>query len=273
MAAFTAVAAGIGLAATAGGTAASFIQAGKQRKLQLEAEADAAKAMEEAKKKLDVNFYEGLAIQKEPYELERMAALSAGAQAIEAGREGEERGVAATAGRVQMAQNEQQAAIRAAMQKEMTDLEKLTTEEESRLQGLKANLDLQEAAGAQQAAAQAAEARQKAMSEGVQGITSMAGQIASMAPLYGKTSVKDQKEALSAMTLTAEEWGKLGLRSDQKTGDFISWDGPTGNVSFSPIKDLSNKQFKDFVKGLTPTQRMSLFGSKQFEAALNPFEF
>lgn len=187
MAAFTSIAAGIGIASSLGGSAASFIQAGKQRKQIAEAEAAASAALAEAKKKLDVNVFEGMAIQKEPYELERMAALSAGAQAIEAGREGEERGVAATAGRVQMAQNEQQAAIRAAMQKEMTDLEKLTTEEESRLQGLRANLDLQEAAGAQLAARDAEEARQKALQSGVSGMTDMLGSLAKFSSLYGSS--------------------------------------------------------------------------------------
>jgi hypothetical protein len=43
--------------------------------------------------------YDALGIQKTPYELEREAMLSAGAQATEAARESE-RGVAATAGRV-----------------------------------------------------------------------------------------------------------------------------------------------------------------------------
>jgi len=108
MAAFTAIAAGVGMAATAATTTGSFIQAGKQRRLQQQAEADAAKAMADARKKLDVNYYESLAIQKEPYELEREALIAAGAQAIEAGRESE-RGAAAVAGRVQMAQQPRKA--------------------------------------------------------------------------------------------------------------------------------------------------------------------
>lgn len=69
MAGFTAIAAGIGLAATAGTTAASFSQASKQRKIQKKAEADAKKFMADARKKLDVNFYEQLGIQKEPMSL------------------------------------------------------------------------------------------------------------------------------------------------------------------------------------------------------------
>ena len=101
----------VSLAATAATTAGSFIQASKQKKLQKEAEAEADRALADARKKLDVNFYEGLSIQKEPYELAREALLSSGAQAIQAGVEGSERGAAATAGRVQMAQQQGQREI------------------------------------------------------------------------------------------------------------------------------------------------------------------
>ena len=52
----------VGIAATAGTTAMSFTQAGKQRKLKRQAESEAAEAMSAARKKLDVNFYEQLTI-------------------------------------------------------------------------------------------------------------------------------------------------------------------------------------------------------------------
>jgi len=152
MAAATTVIAGIGLAVTAGTTVASFVQASKQRKLMEQANADADKAMAEAREKLNVNFYDQLAVQKEPYELEREALLSAGAQAIQAGVESG-RGAAATAGRVQMAQNESQAGIRTAMGEELSNLAKLSAAEESRLRDIGVQLDLEEVAlGAQQKA-------------------------------------------------------------------------------------------------------------------------
>jgi hypothetical protein len=107
MAVATATALAIGgLAISAASTGASFANAAKQRKqaakTQREAEKAAAEAMAAARKKLEINFYDKLAVQKEPYELAREAALAAGAQAIQAGQESE-RGSAATAGRVQMA--------------------------------------------------------------------------------------------------------------------------------------------------------------------------
>ena len=65
MAAITSIAAGVSIAVAAGGTTASFIQAGKQRKLKEQAQADAEKAMAEARKKLEVNYYDQLAVQKD----------------------------------------------------------------------------------------------------------------------------------------------------------------------------------------------------------------
>lgn len=178
--------AGAGLAISAVGTGASFVQASKQNKLMKQAKADAEKAMAEARKSLEVNYYDVLGINKEPYEFQREAALSQGAQAIQAAQEGE-RGVAGTAGRIQMAQNEAQAGIRDTMSKEMQDLNKLKTEEDSRLRDIGTQLDLAEAEGAQQAAADAQKAKAAAISQGIEGLTSMATQAVQMAPLYGKS--------------------------------------------------------------------------------------
>ena len=189
MAIGTATAIGLGISALSSGM--SFAQAGKQRKLQEEAEREAEKAFQEAKNKLDVNYLEGLSIAKEPYELEREALLQAGASALQAGVEGETRGAAAVAGQALMAQQAGAAVQRAAMSREMQALNQLAAQEESRLQGARVDLDLAEAKGQQQMAADAAAARQAAISSGVQGIASMGMTALENAPLY------DGKEGLS----------------------------------------------------------------------------
>lgn len=183
MAIGTAAAIGIGL--TAASSAMSFAQAGNQAKAQRQAESDASKAMQEAKQKLDVNYYDKLSIQKEPYELEREALLAQGAQAIQAGAESE-RGVAATAGRVQMAMNEGQAGIRSAMGQELSGLEKLSAQEDSRLRDVGTQLNLEEVAGAQLAAANAQELGAQALTQGMQGLTSMGQQYIAGSDLYNK---------------------------------------------------------------------------------------
>jgi hypothetical protein len=177
------------LAATAASTGMSFAQAGKQKKAMKQAERDADQAMQEARKKLEVNFYDNLSIQKEPYELEREALLSQGAQAIQAGVESE-RGAAATAGRIQMAQQEGQAGVRSAFGQELTALERLSAQEESRLRDVGAQLDLGEVEGAQLAAANAQELRARSMEQGMQGVTSLGKQAVSYIPLFGGKDAK-----------------------------------------------------------------------------------
>ena len=165
MAAFTTIAAAVGLASTAASTVMSFTQAGEQKRAQRQAEQDADEAMKNARKKLEKNFYAAQGIKKEPYELEREALLSQGAQAIQAGVESE-RGVAATAGRVQLAQQQGQAAIRSAMGQELTALESKQLGEESRLRDVGVQLDLGEVEGAQLAAANAQELAAQVIAEG-----------------------------------------------------------------------------------------------------------
>ena len=176
----------IGIAAAAASTTMSFDQAGKQKKAQRDAERDADEAMASARKKLEENFYAAQGIKKEPYELEREALLSQGAQAIQAGVESE-RGAAATAGRVQLAQQQGQAAVRTAMSQDMMALENKQLAEESRLRDIGVQLDLGEVEGAQLAAANAERLRAQAQQQGMQGVTSFAQQAAAALPLFGKT--------------------------------------------------------------------------------------
>lgn len=172
-----------GLVLTAASTAKSFSDASKQRSMQDQAQASAAAAMAEARKKLEKNYYDQMAVKKEPYELQSEAMLSQGAQAIEAGKESE-RGAGAVAGRVSLAQNEAQAGIRTAMGQEMTDIENKKIAEQSRLRDIGVQLDLGQVEGAQEAAAKASENAAAATAQGWQGVTSFAQQGIQMMPLY-----------------------------------------------------------------------------------------
>jgi len=179
------------IAAIASGTAAvagsisSFSQASKQKKRMQAAEREAKKAMAEAKTRLGVNVMEGLSIQKEPYELAREASLVAGTQALQAGVEGDERGAAATAGRVFMGQQDAQGKIRAAMGQEMSDINRAVVAEEGRLKDLGMGLSLEEVAGAQEAAANAEALRAQAVQQGFEGLIQAGTTVAQAAPLYG----------------------------------------------------------------------------------------
>ena len=198
-----AIAAGVGVASSLGGAAMSFSQANKQKKLQKEAEAEADKMMASARARLDVNYIDALSVQKEPYELQREAMVAQGAQTIDAAQESE-RGAAAAAGRVQMAQNEAQGGIRTAMGKELTEIERLKVAEESRLRDLQTQLDLGEVEGAQMAARNAQEMAAQATTQGWEGVTSAATQVANLVPLYpnlgGEYTVNNGNNATSTLT-------------------------------------------------------------------------
>jgi len=208
MAGFTAIATGIGMATTAGTTAGSFAQAGKQRRLAKEAQMEADKAMAAARGKLDVNFLEALAIQKEPYELQREATLQAAATALEGVREGDVRGAAAGAGRVALATQQGLSQNRAAMSKELQALEMATAQEESRLRDIGVQLDLQEVQGAQQAVADAELAKRQAIRQGAQGLVSLGQQAAAAAPLYAKS--REAKALNRAMNANPNLQAQIG---------------------------------------------------------------
>lgn len=236
MAAFTAIAAGIGLATTAATTGMSFGQAAKQKRMAAQANKEANKAMKEARARLEVNYAEALSIPKEAYELEREALLSQGAQALEAGIESE-RGSAATAGRVLAAQQQGQAQTRTAMAQDLFDIEAMKLEEESRLRDLNVQLDLEEIMGAQQKAADAQAAATAAKQAGIEGAISLGQQAMEFIPLYAQDR--------GAQKYAAE---KAGLYT------------PGGDQTFRQFKK-DNPQFK-FDKGY----------QQFYQQATNPFE-
>ena len=260
MAAAASIIAGVGVAISAGSTAMSFGQAAQQQKNIRNAQAEADKAMQEARKKLEVNYYDQLAIQKEPYELQREALLVQSTQALEGARESD-RGAAATAGIMQAMQNEAQAGVRTAMNKEMTDLAALTATEESRLRDINVQLDMGEVAGAQQAISDAQQARSAAMAQGFQGLASTTQQALNMVPLY--------MESAAAMSLNRAEadYTKM-LNSGNVPSQFKNADGTaktfqqafgmaTGNANYGTMdpfefRDKLTQQGIDFIRQNNP---------------------
>lgn len=235
--------AAIGLGVTALNTGFSFAQAATQKKEQKRAENEAQKYLAEARKKLDVNFYEQLGIQKEPYELQREAMLSAGGQLIEAGVESE-RGAAATAGRVYMGQQEGQRQIASAMGQEMLALDKLVTAEESRLRDAQATLDVREATGSQKAASIAEGRSADALLSGMQGVGSMAGQVAAALPDYKKSA---SIQELGKMEKLGMKQNKLSQADFQKS---IASLGTVEGVDFSKVGAMNPMDFKFFMSGV-----------------------
>lgn len=236
MAAITAttVAAGISAVSAATGAVMSFSQAGQAKAKAAEATQAADKAIAEAKKNLDINFYDALSIQKEPYELQREALLAQGAEAVRAGQESE-RGAAATAGRIQMAQNEAQAGIRTQMGQDLMGLEKLSAAEDSRLRDVEAQINMEEAAGAQLARANFEELAGRATTQGMQGIVNVGRAAASFVPLY-------MKDADAAAKIAADAAAAKGQNLN-------------GTLTGAKIQQNAQSAFAPQLKSMLPTKQ------------------
>lgn len=213
----------VGLGVQAGSAVMSFAQANKQKKAQQKADQQAQKFLKEARQKLEVNFMDALAINKEPYEREREALLVASAQAMQPGIESE-RGGAATAGRVLALQQQAQGDVRDQMNKDLFNLEAAKLQEDSRLRDMNANLDLQEVVGAQQAAAEAEENRMTALNQGIQSSVGALAQGIKLPALY-----KKQK----------------GLSDDSVLGKS---DETSSNDLFSQFEGMSDDEIKAILK-------------------------
>lgn len=249
-----------GLALSAIGTGASFAQAGASRRQQRDAESKAEAMMRQARKRLDINYMEQLSIKKEPYELQREALLQQGATALAAAQEGSQRGVAATAGRLQQAQTQAQGQVRTQMGQELQAIEKAVAEEDARLRDLNVQLDLGEIQGAQAAAADA-EARANAQTaQGIQGAISTVQQGIQMIPLYGQNT-EAQMAALGETGFTAEEFSAIG----NIEGQGVAGEGFT-NFDPGALATGSKSDFRKFRRSLTPQQQNLIFGNEAFQA-------
>jgi hypothetical protein len=180
-----AVLAAIGLATNVISAGASFVQANKQKKMMEEANAEAAKAMKEARKRLDVNVYDALTISDTPYERQREMANAQTQQMMtgfqELGVQGMRGATAALAQGQQM-----QGQIADAKTQRLEQLEQMQAAEEGRLRDINVQLDLQEVEGAQQAAADAQRLRKEAFEGGAQSLISAVGTGAGMFELYNQ---------------------------------------------------------------------------------------
>jgi hypothetical protein len=245
----------IGIASSVGGTYMSFREASKQSKAATTARLDAEKAIAEAKKRAEQNVFEALSLAKEPYERAREASLASGAQAIEAGRESE-RGIAATAGRVQMSQNEMQQNIADEQTAQIQGLNKLIATEDARLLDYLAAVNMEEAAGAQKAAAQADKFRAMNIAQGIQGIGNIASSASALLPTYYDSKATNQYEKLAKQATAS------GLSQEQFQNKLVELSakpefGALSGVGFSensvdakgnPIANMMTPvQFQDYM--------------------------
>ena len=272
---FAAFAAAGSLVSSIGGGIMSFRDANRFKNIQKEAEEAADISMANARKALGVNFFEELGIQKEKYELEREANLMQAKQATTALQEAGSRELLGGIGRVALAQQKGEQAIRTAMGKEMSDLQMKTAQEESRLRDVGVQLDLAEVAGAQEAAARAEEQAALQRKRGLEATLGAVQQGLSLIPLY-QQNIGAQKAAAAGMQFSPEQFAKFG--NIGKSGELAV--GEFSDLDFASIGGMSNREFRQFKQSLTPMQQAMIFGSSQFTDAyqnidtsyMNPFQ-
>jgi hypothetical protein len=201
--------------ASAGASAAQASVAGSQAKSALK---ESEKAFKRAMNELTANKFKSLSLPTEAYEREFEAGLSAGAGATRQAAEGDVRGVGATAGRVQMVQQEGRRQIAGAMGEELMKLEGLTAQEEARLAGARANLELEQAAGAQAAAAQFGAQSDAALTGSFSSLANAGQQYLQASELYKETEGTKELQKLNKQYDKAAKGGTLGSRFKDAEG-------------------------------------------------------
>tara|TARA_Y100001980_G_C14491258_1_gene268327 strand:+ start:235 stop:1083 length:849 start_codon:yes stop_codon:yes gene_type:complete len=251
-----------GLALTAGTTTASFIQAGKQRSKQRNAENEARRKMDEARAQLEKNYMASLAVPLQAYEQELENINVQTAAATQAAIEGDQRGVGPTAGIVQQASIQAQQQQRAQIAQDLYNLEAATMEEASRLRDIGVGLDLEEVGGAQMAAADAGMAAAQATQAGIQGIANTAQQGLDMVPLFPKSA--GQRKLKRVMDSDPNFQKKYAAQYDPT--------GEMGLLGMSPMEfratlgeqGLRKKDVRGFVNSFTPPEQQEVFNPYRF---------
>ena len=185
----------IGVAASAGGAINSFSQSAKQGRKSEEAEAAAKKAMAAAKAKAEKNFYAGLNVSTEAYDAAFQNNLQAQTQNIQALQEGDSRNLAAGVGLVQQASDASTNTTRLALQKDLEANEKMKADAKDAINQDLKRIDLGYAKDQDKVAKESAAASAQAMSQGISGIVSTAGQAAQLAPLFGAGATTTAEQA------------------------------------------------------------------------------
>lgn len=180
-----AVLAAIGLGVQALSGIGSFIQAGQRQKEIDKANEAARQAVAEAKKQIQLKPFEALTVSDTPYERQREMFASQAAQATQAAAEMGAAGMGRV-GAIAMAGDESQAKVRDQQIQQLEAIEQLKAQDEARVSQQLASLSLQEAEGAQKAAADAQAAKTAAITSGLGAITGIGQQMAAVNPVTGE---------------------------------------------------------------------------------------
>lgn len=213
----------------------SIAQAAKARDEQRKAEYEAEKSLKEAKMLLEKNFYEGIAIPKETYEMQADILKTAGEQALTAAQEAGVRATSVAPGRVLAGLVESGAKLRGQMAGELLDLERLQAMEASRLRDKGVDIREDVATGAGLKRREAAVAEAQGITGAAEAAQILGEEIFGVIPLYGKGPE-----------------GRAITRAERRAGGFENF--KTQLAEKAPllgegIKKMSQTQLASFLQG------------------------
>ena len=233
------VATAISIGTAVAGAAASFTQAAQANKKAKAAQKDADEALNKARQRLKENKFAGLTIPKKAFEQARRDAQVTTATILKAATEGDQRGVAATAGKVQLASDKGAERIASQVENRLFQIDAMKAKEDARLMGLNVGLDLKEIQG-QQAAAQAAEAMAaNSLTAGIQGLGS--------ALSTGISALSDNPKTAEVKNLeTAEKLVEKGQRKEtldvQDLAGYIANDSTLDDSTKALFQNIQPKE-------------------------------
>ena len=181
-----ATAAVIGIAATGASTYMSFSAAAKEKEAKEKADAEAKKALEDARGRAEKDFYGGLAVPLDAYEAEFENNLAVAQQSTEALQEGDARSLAAGVGRIGAQASDTSEKARIGMGQEISDLNAMKAQSKDAVNQQLMQMDVAAARDAAQRSRESEAARSAHIAKGVQGIGATVSAIGSAAPLFGK---------------------------------------------------------------------------------------
>lgn len=167
------------------GAGANIIQGIKARREQREAEARASRALNAAKRKIEVNRMEGLQVPLDAYDLNTQAILASQQQAVQGLRESGQRSLQGGIQGSQMAAGQAFEGQRQQMAQDIYSRDKMIAQEQADIDRALASISLQEAEGAQIAAAQREQMGAQAFSGAIQGLAGAGQTMYEASDLYG----------------------------------------------------------------------------------------
>ena len=197
MAAFTAVAAGIGLATSLGSAGMSFSQAAKAKRQGEKAQKASKELMKEAERKAEVEFMQKLNVPLDAYGREERQIIQSQQQNIQALQEGDSRNLAAGVGIVGAGATESAENSRIALGKELFDLQKTQVQEQSDINQDLKDMKVGAAADQQQISRDSQEASAAAMQQGVASVGQAIQQGASMVSLFPQSKADRQASKMA----------------------------------------------------------------------------